>query len=111
MNIRSIDLQVLIPHATDVSKSQALANNQNSTQQQLFSEQLQQITAEKKQQVQSSLKVENNKIQHDNQADHKSKHQKEMSEENQRKHYQEKQSVKTPDNQDPLLGHNVDIKL
>ncbi len=65
MNIRPIDLQVIIPHATDIGKMQATQNNQQITQQQQFAEQLQRQAAEQQGQVQGTLRVEMPRVHRD----------------------------------------------
>jgi len=108
MNIRSIDLQVLIPRATDASKMQQANDHQNSLQQQQFAEQLKQLTAKQQQQVQNTPKNAGPKVQ---------------DQERQKKQQQEKEEEKrgNADSQDPAsdvsfssvgpsLGYRIDIK-
>ncbi|MDU4959879.1 MAG: hypothetical protein E6X17_04340 [Sporomusaceae bacterium] len=52
MNIRSIDLQVLIPHSAEVGKLQHSGNQQPLAQQQEFAAQWQKTAQERQQQVQ-----------------------------------------------------------
>ena len=54
MNIRPIDLQVLIPRATDVAKISAVADQHATTQQQQLATQFQQLANERQQQVEAS---------------------------------------------------------
>ena len=65
MSIRPVDLQVLIPHATDVGKSQHAADKSLITQQQQFGEQWQDISASRQQKVQNTAKVEGSKVRSD----------------------------------------------
>lgn len=55
MNIRPIDLQVMIPRATDAAKVAALNDRQAVTQQQQIAEHAKQTANEKQHQVQTAL--------------------------------------------------------
>ena len=69
MNIRSIDLQVLIPRATDASRVQQQQNQQPIVQQQQAAEQQQQLAANRQHQVQALVKSEGKKIDGDNEKE------------------------------------------
>lgn len=109
MNIRSVDLQVLIPRATDVSKTQQIADHQSSLQQQQFAEQWQQISAKRQQQVQSTAKSEGGKVQNEK---------KEQGKQKGHKHHQQDELLDITDDEtanhasleDPVRGHTIDIK-
>jgi len=108
MAIGSIDLQVLIPRATDASKVQQLSNNQPTLQQQQLAEQQQQLDVRQLKQVQNTEKTTNKKIkekdprenQHsDNEPDEA------FSDDHDKA---EKDNPSTPP--DPARGHLIDIK-
>ncbi len=62
MNIRSVDMQVLIPKATEVGKSQALLEHQSTLQQQYGAEKLQKTADHQLNQVQDTKKSEGGKV-------------------------------------------------
>ncbi|MEG6585910.1 hypothetical protein [Dendrosporobacter sp. 1207_IL3150] len=72
MSIRPVDLQVIIPRATDVSRVQHAANQQIIAQQQHCAEKIQRLSDRKLKQVQEMLKNEGGKVQRE--ADSKNKH-------------------------------------
>jgi hypothetical protein len=107
MNIRPLDLQVLIPRATEASRIQQNNDHQNSLQQQQFAEQLKQLTNKREHQVQNTPKNAGPKIQ---------------EQERQKQQQQQKEEKRgNPDGQDaasdafqavydPSLGYRIDIK-
>lgn len=107
LTIRPVDLQVLIPRVTEVSKAQHVATHQETLQQQQFADKWQQISANRQQQVQSTGKSESSKVGREN-------HPKEQ----QGKKEQQQHPVKTNDadmenhasNEDPVRGNLIDIK-
>lgn len=108
MNVGSLDLQVLIPRSTDVSKVQQNADQQPAMQQQQFAAEWQQISAQRQQQIQNSSKSEGSKIK----ADERERRQQAKGE-HEDSHSQKRQS--DPDcpeehASDPFLGNKVDIK-
>lgn len=111
MSIRPVDLQVLIPHATDVGKSQHVADKSLTTQQQQFAEQWQEISANRQQKVQNAPKVEGSKVRRD-----KEKQEKEKGHDNHgrdsfiAKKEQAKQACGQLSGLDPARGHLIDIK-
>ena len=106
MNIRSIDLQVLIPRATEAGKVQQLTNQQTVVEQQQFAAQFQEITKERKQQVQHVPKTENGKISRD--KEHEQQHQSQQNSSFQR--HQKDLADQEEIIPDPLRGHVIDIK-
>jgi len=66
MNIRPMDLQVIIPHATDVAKVANATDRQTVLQQQEFAEQWKQIAEQRQQQVQTLKKVDSGKVSNEN---------------------------------------------
>lgn len=109
MNIRPVDLQVLIPRATEVGKSQQVIDHQSSLQQQQFAEQWQQISTKRQQQVQEAPKGEGGKIQNEK---------KEQGKQKGGKHRQKNGVADLTDDEitnnasldDPVRGHTIDIK-
>ena len=63
MNIRSVDLQVLVPKTTEVGKSQASLNQQSVLQQQYGAEKIQKMSEQQLNQVQHTKKNEGAKVQ------------------------------------------------
>ena len=110
MTIRPVDLQVLIPRVTEVSKIQHVIDHQNNLQQQQFAGQWQQISANRQQQVQGTVKSEDGKV-------GREKHPKEQSRsKNGQKHKDVNQGntdadmVNHASNEDPVRGNLIDIK-
>lgn len=109
MNIRPMDMQVLIPRATEIAKSQNHLDQQGVLQQQQFSEQLQKMAENRQRQVQSTSKNEGGKIKGDQEREkHPSQQQGES--ENTQKHAGADTAENTPSNMDPVRGHTIDIK-
>lgn len=110
MNIRPVDLQVLIPRSTEVSKAQQVTDHQVTVQQQQFSEELQQTMAHRQHQIQGTHKGEGGTVQRD------------KDERNRRQHnHHRKLKAKTLEQDsectennaildDPVRGHLIDIK-
>ena len=65
MSIRPIDLQVVLPHAADVGRAQAIQNDQSAVSQQLFAEKLMKEAQEKQGQVQETQRSEFGKVKRD----------------------------------------------
>ncbi|MDR3592785.1 MAG: hypothetical protein P4N41_24265 [Negativicutes bacterium] len=109
MNIRSIDLQVLIPRATEASRMQQTNDQHNSLQQQQFAEQLKNLTAQRQQQVQNTPKNEGPKIQ----DQERQKQQQQQQENDEKKGDSDNQETPPEVLQhaaSPSLGHRIDIK-
>ena len=109
MSIRPIDMQVLIPKATEVGKQQNNLNQQSTLQQQQFVEELKKTVQVRQQQVQGMDKSQGGKVERDENQKHK-KHPREFA----RNHDQPKEASEQEDpegvGQDPLRGHIIDIK-
>ena len=116
MNIRPIDLQVLIPRATDAAKASALNDRQAVTQQQQLAEQSKQAATEKQHQVQPKLptnpsgKITTEDLNQEKRQEHPSQGEQkkqgkggQAEEEATRKLHAEKPP-------DPIRGHTIDIK-
>lgn len=101
MTIRSIDLQVLIPRVTEVSKVQQIADHQGALQQQQGAEQWQKLAATRQQQVQKSPQNAGGKVDPD--AD-KERHQ---GDNKKGSRHREDEAEDSPD---PIRGHTIDIK-
>jgi hypothetical protein len=107
MNIRSIDLQVLIPRATEAGKVQQVTNHQSVLDQQQFAAQFQAIAKERQQQVQDVPKTESGKIHNNNkEKEHKNNQQQGAHLNKHPKNSSEQEESIT----DPLKGHIIDIK-
>ena len=116
MNIRPIDLQVMIPRATDAAKVAALNERQAVTQQQQLAEHAKQTANEKQHQVQTAAashpsgKVttedlnQEKRQEHSQQGEKGEKKTKEGSEED----VVPKSHAAAPP--DPIRGHKIDIK-
>ncbi len=73
MSIRPVDMQVILPHVTDVGKVQAVQNDQAATSQQLFAEKLQREAQMKQEQVQESKRAEFGKVTRDKEKEQQQK--------------------------------------
>lgn len=112
MTIRPIDMQVLIPKATEVGKQQNTLAQQNTVQQQQLAEQMQKTAEMRQQQVQGTNKGEGGKVKRDETKDKRNNYR--------RGNYETSSSLSDSPNQespedaavtqDPILGHVVDIK-
>lgn len=108
LTIRPVDLQVIIPRVTEVSKAQHITDHQETLQQQQFADKWQHISANRQQQVQGTGKNEDSKVGRDN---HK-------KEQNHSKNEQHQHNVKGAEvdtenhasNEDPVRGNLIDIK-
>lgn len=108
MNIRSIDLQVLIPHATEVGKVQHNTNQQSALQQHDFATQWQKIAQDRQQQVQTVNESENPNIKKKQDNPNKQRRQSQSQEQHHDKEPQS--SPETPRRIKSPLGHTIDIK-
>lgn len=110
MTIRPVDLQVLIPRVTEVSKTQHVNDHQETLQQQQFAGQWQKISEKREQQVQGTTKSEDGKVNPE----------KNSKEQSHSKHGQRHQDIKHSNtdadmvnhasNKDPVRGNLIDIK-
>lgn len=111
MSIRPIDMQVLIPRATEVGVQQNNLAQQSTIQQQQFAEQLSKAAEVRQQQVQGITKGQGGKIERDGQ---KAKNHKRDAE--QPGHSNSAAVAETPEaetetaSRDPVLGYIIDIK-
>lgn len=107
LTIRPVDLQVLIPRVTEVSKAQHTADHQDILQQQQFEGKWQQISARREHQVQGTTedsKVgENNSREQNNSKNHK-KNEDDKSGKN------DTEKINHPSKEDPVRGNLIDIK-
>lgn len=111
MNIRSIDLQVLIPQATEVSKTQHTANQQSAAQQQQFAAQWQRIAENRQQQVQVVNQSEGKRIKEQKESPNKQSSQEQESEQKQQDRQDNATNhAVTSTHADPIRGHVIDIK-
>lgn len=107
MTINSIDLQVLIPRATEVGKSQQVLNQQDTLQQQQFAGQWKEIADNRQHQVQGTPKSEGGKVGREKE----SREHKNSNEQKQRdKKSADADKVNHASNEDPIRGHVIDIK-
>lgn len=113
MNIRSIDLQVLIPHATDASKVQSVQNQQNNIEQHHFAQQFNELMSERREQVQGTSKTEGSKVTREKENKNTGQYSNQQNNNNKddRKDKKEKSIIDAPQPSDPLRGHVIDIKL
>ncbi len=115
MNIRPIDLQVLIPRTMDVAKTAAVSEQQPITQQQQLADQLKQSVAEQQRQVQTTLssqhegKVTTENLDREKQKKHQ--HGEERDRESSSDTNPEPVDSKSLSSSvDPVRGHTIDIK-
>lgn len=107
MSIRSIDLQVLIPRVTEVSKNQQVVENQRAVQQQQFVEEWRQISTQRQTQVQHSSHAEEGIIHDTLEQDGKPKQWRRDQKSRAKKAADEPVEV---NHNDPLRGNIIDIK-
>ncbi len=110
MNVRPIDLQVLIPQTSEVGKTQHVANQQTALDQQVFAEQWKQISAERQQQVQNLLKSEGGKVSSQSSLPDKQKSKKRATKSNNANKSENLQSCEAQTHEDPVRGLIIDIK-
>lgn len=109
VNIRSIDLQVLIPRSAEVSRVQQVTDQQNALQQQQHAAEWKQITADRQHQVQSTPKNAGGKV--GEKAREESKHNRRDQDKNKDSAgVQSDAPEQSHDASDPVRGHHVDIK-
>ena len=108
MTINSIDLQVLIPRATEVGKSQQVINQQDTLQQQQFAGQWKEIATNRQHQVQETPKNEGGKVGREKEAkEHKNSQDQKQREKN---NNLDADKINRASNEDPVRGHVIDIK-
>lgn len=105
MTIRTVDMQVLIPKASEVSRVQQVQQQENNTRQQEFIAQQAQLTAKNETTVSQSLHTETVFI-HDKEEKEKNK-KKSSRKEGKKRHLENHRSVIRDSKS---LGGNIDIK-
>ncbi len=107
MTIRPVDLQVVIPRVTEVSKTQHTLNQQETLQQQQFEGKWQQISEKREHQVQGTKKSEESRVgeKHPKEQNH-SKDGKKHGEAGKKDH----DHGNHPSHEDPVRGNLIDIK-
>lgn len=112
MNIRPIDLQVLIPQATEAGKTQHTTNQQAAMQQQEFAALWQRISAERQQQVQNPEKSEGGKVTREKQPPEKREQRQGQPKDSEADPEPNNKPAKMAGSQfaDPVRGHTIDIK-
>ncbi len=113
MSIRSIDMQVLIPKATEVGKQQNSLAQQSTVQQQQFAEQMQKTAEMRQHQVQGLTKSQGGKVERDEQKDKSNSQRQDNPEENNKAaatELLEQENTENSVGRDPILGHIIDIK-
>lgn len=110
MNIRSIDLQLLIPHANEVGKAQHNVNQQPALQQHDFATQWQKISQDRQQQVQTVNESENPKIKKKQDTPGKQRRQSQSQSHEQHRCEEQHPLPQSAIVNDSPLGHTIDIK-
>lgn len=105
MTIRPIDMQVMIPKATEAARSQQQIDQINPQQQQHMAEEWKKIANDRQQQVQHSSKSEGNKIGNEKQEQPAQQQQSDKQQAGQEDAADENGAAL-----DPIRGHMVDIK-
>ena len=114
MSLRPIDMQVVLPHVTDVGKVQAVQNDQSATSQQLFAEKLMKEAQEKESQVQETQRSEFGKVKRDKEKEQeerkkkKSAYQLSLSQDAKEEH-KEKIVAERKGSLSPTVGKNIDV--
>lgn len=106
MNIRPIDLQILIPQASEASKIQHTANQQNAALQHDFANQWQKISQDRQQQVQTVIQPEGGKISEKQEQEKRQKERRRAQGPSVKQQDQASQQIHA----DPLRGHTIDVK-
>lgn len=113
MNIRSIDLQVLIPHATEVSKTQHAVNQHSTAQQQDFANHWQQIAQNRQKQVQTLNQTDGGKVAREQEQQEKGRKKKDSQEQRREESIPEARSKANASQHvqsNSILGNTIDIK-
>lgn len=109
MNIRSIDLQVLIPKTSEVAKVQQNINQQPTVAQEEFAAVWQQVSSEKQRKVQKTPSSEGGKI--NRESEHHRKQSDNGTETHQNQSSDNKDENNVKEQTDPVRGHHIDISL
>ncbi len=110
MSINPIELQVLIPKATEVGKAQNLANRQETLQQEHVAAQWNDISTNRQHQVQSAAKNEGGKVGREKETKEEKHSPNEQKPRQNDESSIEKDKVNRASNNDPIRGHIIDIK-
>lgn len=115
MNIRSIDLQVLLSQTTEVGKTQHATNQQNASQQQSFAAEWQRLSQDRQHQVQIVNQSEGGKVRERKESPDKRRNQGDSNEQQHSheagdSHSSQESIAHTPLHSDPIRGHKLDIK-
>lgn len=114
MNIRPMDLQVMIPRTMDAAKVATVTDQQSATHQQQLAGHLKQVTAQQQQQVQLSKQAQHEgKVSTDDLGKEKQGKQQKQREEQTEPDLSEtlvEKFVLRPIPPDPLRGSKIDIK-
>ncbi len=113
MSIRPIELQVLIPRVGEIGKVQQISDRQMLLQQQQVADQWINISQRRNNQVQNVNKSEAKKIHNEDQNRNSSADTEQQYETDQSSPEQDVSKLTVanhPSNDDPILGHIVDIK-
>ena len=109
MTIRPVDLQVVIPRVTEVSKTQHTLNQQDTLQQQQFEGKWQQISTKRERQVQGTKKSEESRVGEKHpQEQNNSKGEKKSRDDKAGK--KDADHGNHPSHEDPVRGNLIDIK-
>lgn len=112
MNIRPVDLQVLIPRTTDVAKTTAIQDHQMETNQQQIAEQFKQSANERQHQVETATQGSHSgRVSTENLDQERRSGQEEAEKKQEQEASTEKNEVlqqQIPP--DPLRGRTIDIK-
>jgi len=110
LTIRPVDLQVLIPRVTEVSKTQHVTDHQDILQQQQFAGQWQQIAENRQQQVQGTTKSAEDKVgreKHPKEQDHSKN---EKKDQDFKSNNTDADMINHASSEDPVRGNLIDIK-
>lgn len=111
MSIRPIDMQVIIPRATEVGIQQNNLAQQSTVQQQQFAEQMAKAAAVRQQQVQGINKGQGGKIERDGNKEKNHKHHEDdTAEKSSTLAVESSESETETKGRDPVLGYIIDIK-
>ena len=108
MNIRSIDLQVLIPKATEVSKNQQISDHQRMVQQQNVSQEWQQISMQRQNQIQHAPQTEHGTIKQA--PEREKKNGKQQHAQARTRDTKKSEELADTEQTDPTRGNLIDIK-
>jgi hypothetical protein len=113
MNIRPMDMQVLIPRSTEVARNQQITDQQNMQQQQQFAAEWKKIADNRQNQVQSSSKAEDGRVKAKEERESRKNHHRQTQEDQDAE--TAKDNIEHSENhllaEDPLRGHKIDIKM